>query len=76
MVIAPELGDLEPEDKGTTYLLLYRMDRGSCLTRGGYLKEGAKTTYGRSQIKPTVGRLDDLPWVGGATYRRFLDEEK
>ena len=25
--------------------------------------EGAKTTYCRSPIKPTVGRIDDLPWV-------------
>ena len=27
-------------------------------------------TYGRSSKKPTVGRIDDLPWVGKATYRR------
>ena len=31
---------------------------------------GEKTTYGRSPKKPTVGRIDDLPWVGKATYRR------
>ena len=34
------------------------------------LGEGEKTTYGRSSKKPTVGRIDDLPWVGKATYRR------
>ena len=34
------------------------------------LAEGQKTTYGRSSLKPTVGRLTDLPWVAKATYRR------
>ena len=33
--------------------------------------KGQKTTHGRSSKKPTVGRLDDLPWVAKATYRRF-----
>ena len=28
-----------------------------------------KETHGRSPIKPTVGRIDDLPWVVKATYR-------
>gem|GEM_PF-4127376 len=32
---------------------------------------GKKETYGRSLQKPTVGRIDDLPWVVKATYRRF-----
>ncbi|WP_298527771.1 hypothetical protein, partial [uncultured Porphyromonas sp.] len=27
-----------------------------------------KETHGRSPIKPTVGRIDDLPWVVKATY--------
>ena len=42
------------------------------------LGEGEKTTYGRSSKKPTVGRIDDLPWVGKATYRRsfFRSVEK
>ena len=31
-----------------------------------------KETYGRSPIKPTVGRFDDLPWVVKATYRRVI----
>ena len=35
-------------------------------------------TYGRSPKKPTVGRINDLPWVGTATYRRsfFRSVEK
>lgn len=28
-----------------------------------------KKTYGRSLIKPTVGRLTDLLWVTSTTYR-------
>ena len=36
------------------------------------LAEGQKTTYGRSSLKPTVGRLTDLPWVAKATYRGSL----
>ena len=42
------------------------------------LGAGKKTTYGRSSKKPTVGRIDDLPWVGKATYRRsfFRSVEK
>ena len=31
-----------------------------------------KETHGRSPIKPTVGRIDDLPWVVKATYRRVI----
>ena len=42
------------------------------------VRGGEKTTYGRSSKKPTVGRIDDLPWVGKATYRRsfFRPSEK
>ena len=29
-------------------------------------------TYRRSPIKPTVGRLTDLPWVARTTYSRVL----
>ena len=36
-------------------------------------REGQKTTHGRSPKKTTVGRLDDLPYIGQATYcRSFL----
>ena len=31
-----------------------------------------KETHGRSPIKPTVGRIDDPPWVVKATYRRVI----
>ena len=37
-----------------------------------YIIRCSKTTYGRSPIKPTVGRLTDLPWIARMTYRRFL----
>ena len=37
-----------------------------------YIVRCSKTTYGRSPIKPTVGRLTDLPWVASTTYSRFL----
>ena len=42
------------------------------------MEKGEKTTYGRSSKKTTVGRIDDLPWVGKATYRRsfFRPSEK
>ncbi len=29
-------------------------------------------TYGRSPLRPTVGRLDDLPWVAEAIHGRVL----
>ena len=29
-----------------------------------------KTTHGRSSLKPTVGRLTDLPWIAKATHSR------
>ena len=32
----------------------------------------AKETYGRSLLNPTVGRLDDLPWVVKAIHGRVL----
>ena len=50
-----------PAEEGSTALNLCGSDRS--LGR-------EKTTYGRSSKKPTVGRIDDLPWVGKATYRR------
>ena len=37
-----------------------------------YIIRHSKTTHRRSSIKPTVGRLTDLPWVARTTYSRFL----
>ena len=41
---------------------------------GERLPRGDFATYGRSPKKPTVGRIDDLPWVASTTYRRSSDE--
>lgn len=32
--------------------------------------EGEKETHGRSSVRPTVGRCDDLQWVFTTTYHR------
>ena len=37
-------------------------------------QRGPKETYGRSSKKPTVGRIDDLPWVVEAMHRRVLPQ--
>ena len=59
-----------PAEGGSTALNLCGSDR--------TLGEGERGTYGRLPKKPTVGRIDDLPWVGKATYRRsfFRSVEK
>ena len=58
---------------GCFFLKKLEASEGRCRGgRNGGLGSLLFATYGRSLLRPTVGRIDDLPWVVKATHSGFL----